>query len=101
MIASHRGQGARPDAASVTARTNCQARRGRPVRSLVSRRCLPMRALRRLMNWLYEPLPEPRTARRVVGWWEARRLACNVLIGVVGLNSLLAFFYFMWQSNVL
>jgi hypothetical protein len=43
------------------------------------------------MRWLFADPPEPRSAGSIIRWWEARRLAYNLIVGGVGLLSLAAF----------
>lgn len=57
--------------------------------------------LKQIRGWLFEPLPEPRTASSIIRWWESRRLYYNVLVGTIGFCSFLAFLFFIIQSNVL
>ena len=45
--------------------------------------------------------PEPRSLLGVIGWWELRRVPYNVIVGSVGLCSLVLFFLFITQSGVL
>ena len=52
-------------------------------------------------EWLFETLPEPRTAGSIIRWWEARRLFYNMVIGSVGLCSFLVFLFCITQANVL
>jgi len=44
---------------------------------------------------------EPRSVLGVIGWWELRRIPYNIIVGSVGVCSLLLFFLFISQSNVL
>jgi hypothetical protein len=43
-----------------------------------------------IVEFLY-PAPAPRSVTGIVGWWERRRLAYNVMVGAAGLVSLAAF----------
>lgn len=61
-----------------------------------------MTAPRRLIRWLFTvPGMGVRSAWEVITWWESRRLAYNVVVGMVGLFSLVAFFGFITAANVL
>lgn len=44
-------------------------------------------ALERLRYFLFHVPREPRTNREIVRWWERRRFAYNVIVGVCGLPS--------------
>jgi len=49
--------------------------------------------------WLFRVpnLPNPRSKRDIVRWWERRRLAYNILVGSVGLVSFIVFV--VWSST--
>ncbi|MCW3059018.1 MAG: hypothetical protein JWQ02_839 [Capsulimonas sp.] len=55
----------------------------------------------RFLSWLFEAPPEMRTAWSIVKWWEARRLAYNVIVGVVGFVSLIIFMLVMSAPGIL
>jgi hypothetical protein len=44
---------------------------------------------------------EPRSLLGVIGWWELRRVPYNIIIGSVGLCSLVLFFVFITHCAVL
>jgi hypothetical protein len=44
---------------------------------------------------------EPRSALGIIGWWELRRIPYNIIVGSVGLCSLVLFFVFITYSGVL
>ncbi len=60
--------------------------------------------LPRSLRWLYFP-PKGRGRKRstgeIVAWWEKRRLAYNIIVGVVGFCCLLAYTFFIENSHVL
>ena len=43
------------------------------------------------MSWLFAPPPDPRSAWSVIRWWEVRRVPYNLIVGGVGLLSLVVF----------
>jgi hypothetical protein len=43
-----------------------------------------------IVEFLY-PAPAPRSVAGIVGWWERRRLAYNLMVGAAGSVSLVAF----------
>jgi hypothetical protein len=45
--------------------------------------------------------PEPRSLRGIIGWWELRRIPYNIIVGSVGLCSLILFFVFITHCDVL
>ncbi len=47
-----------------------------------------MKRIRHTMQWLFTAPEEPVTTRRVIGWWELRRIPFNLFIGSVGLLAL-------------
>jgi len=49
--------------------------------------------MKRLVGWLFEPLDQPTTWLRVIGWWELRRIPFNVAIGSYGI---VCFIVFLW-----
>jgi hypothetical protein len=50
---------------------------------------------------LFSAPQEPRSILGVIGWWELRRIPYNIIVGSVGLCSLLLFFFFITHSAVL
>ena len=59
------------------------------------------RMVMRFADWLFANPEGPRSPVRVVAWWEARRLAFNVIIGVYGFISLGIFFWALATSGQL
>ncbi len=55
----------------------------------------------RFADWLFANPEGPRSPGRVVAWWEARRVAFNVVIGVYGLICLGIFFWAIVTSGQL
>ena len=45
--------------------------------------------------------PGPRSASEILGWWEKRRLPYSLIVGSVGILSLLLFYYIMEQPSML
>jgi hypothetical protein len=54
-----------------------------------------------LWSWMYARPQEASSAWTVVLWWEKRRFAYNLLLGTVGLCSLLLFHIFVERSGAL
>ena len=47
-------------------------------------------------------VPEgPRTASNVILWWELRRIPYNIVVGALGVVSLVAFFFFISNADEL
>jgi hypothetical protein len=44
-----------------------------------------MSTIRKLHGWLFAPLPEDASPLRIIGWWEARRIPFNLILGCWGL----------------
>ncbi len=57
--------------------------------------------VRRLVTWLVAPPLPPFTLACLVRWWESRRIPYNILIGGVGLVSLVVFFVSIESSGYL
>ena len=60
-----------------------------------------MKAARRLMEWLFTVPDGRRSAWSIIKWWELRRIPYNLIVGIVGVCSLLLFFFFISQSGEL
>ena len=52
-------------------------------------------------KWLFSGPQEPRRWWEVILWWEIRRIPYNLILGVVGLVSLLLFFLFVHLAGEL
>jgi len=44
---------------------------------------------------------EPRSLLGIIGWWELRRIPYNIIVGSVGVCSLVLFFVFITHCDVL
>lgn len=60
-----------------------------------------MKRIRHTMQWLFTAPQEPVTTRRVIGWWELRRLPFNVILGSIGFLALLLFTACIESAGVL
>ena len=60
-----------------------------------------MNLTRRFGDWLFSVPSGQRSLRDIILWWEARRLPYNLIVGGVGLCSLLLFFAFTGASGKL
>ena len=60
-----------------------------------------MKRIRHTMLWLFTAPEEPLTPRRIVGWWELRRIPFNVILGIIGFASLLLFTSCIENAGVL
>ena len=60
-----------------------------------------MKRIRHTMQWLFTAPEEPVTTRRVIGWWELRRIPFNLIIGSVGLLALGIFITCIESADVL
>ena len=54
-----------------------------------------------MMSWPFDVPPEPRSAWSIIGWWELRRVFCNVALGLVGGVSFVLFLVFSSLSGQL
>lgn len=57
--------------------------------------------MRKYWIWLWECRENELSAWEVVKWWEERRFHYNIVIGAVGLVSLVFFFIFIGSCHVL
>jgi hypothetical protein len=57
--------------------------------------------IRRFISWLFTVPSEEVNIGSVIRWWEIRRIPYNIVIGCVGIISLMLFFYFIDRSHVL
>ena len=56
---------------------------------------------RKFSDWLFSAPSGDRPLRDIILWWEARRIPYNLIVGGVGLCSLLLFFVFIGASGKL
>lgn len=56
---------------------------------------------RQYVKWLVAPPEKPPSWLQVIGWWEVRRIPYNLIIGAVGITSLLLFFLFIHLAQEL
>ncbi len=57
--------------------------------------------IQRFYRWMFSVPAEPRSLLGVIGWWELRRIPYNIIVGSVGLCSLILFFVFITHCDVL
>ena len=43
----------------------------------------------------------PRTCGDIIAWWEMRRIPYNIIVGLIGFASLMLFFFFITNCDVL
>ncbi len=60
-----------------------------------------MRSSTEFCQWLFMPLPEPKTRADIIRWWEKRRLFYNLFVGGIGFCSLIAFVFFLENTITL
>jgi hypothetical protein len=60
-----------------------------------------MKRIHHTMLWLFTAPEEPLTPRRIVGWWELRRIPFNAILGIIGFLSLLLFTSCIESAGVL
>ena len=53
------------------------------------------------LNWFFAVPTGKRTLWTIIAWWELRRIAYNLIVGSVGVCSLLLFFFFITHSGAL
>ncbi len=58
-------------------------------------------AVREFLNWFFAVPSGKRTMWTIIAWWEVRRIVYNLIVGSVGIVSLLLFFYFITHSTTL
>lgn len=51
-----------------------------------------------LLKKLFSAPEGPRSALRVIGWWERRRIIYNMIVGSIGFISLAFFLFFLYSS---
>lgn len=56
---------------------------------------------RRFLDWLFAVPAGKRSVWTIIWWWELRRLPYNLIVGSVGVCSLLLFFFFITHSGEL
>ena len=60
-----------------------------------------MKRIRHTMQWLFTAPQEPVTPRRIIGWWELRRIPFNAILGIIGFVSLILFTTCIESAGVL
>ncbi|MEQ1749638.1 MAG: hypothetical protein ABL974_09470 [Prosthecobacter sp.] len=55
----------------------------------------------RILKWLFAPQPLPVVLRKVILWWEVRRIAFNLFVGVYGTLCLFVSGWAMSESGQL
>jgi len=58
-------------------------------------------SMNRAWRWLFDVSSNKQSPAAIVLWWEARRIPFNLIVGVIGLCSLLLFFVFIHWAGVL
>jgi hypothetical protein len=51
--------------------------------------------VKRFITWFFSRPSEPLSRLGIIAWWEIRRVPYNLIVGVVGIVSLLLFFLFI------
>ena len=54
---------------------------------------------RKIYNWFFIVSSEERSALQIIAWWEIRRIPFNILIGTVGVISLILLFKFVGEAE--
>jgi hypothetical protein len=57
--------------------------------------------MKRFRGWLFASPQGPRSAWKVIAWWEVRRLPFNLIVGVYGSLCFLIFFWAITASGQL
>ena len=60
-----------------------------------------MAPVSRFWAWMTTSPPGPRSRGAIVAWWEKRRIPYNLLVGGVGVISLVLFYWVMGQPGML
>ena len=60
-----------------------------------------MAIVKRFFLWFFARPSEPPSWLEIIAWWEIRRIPYNLIIGSVGMVSLLLFFVFIHLANEL
>jgi len=60
-----------------------------------------MNHIRKFWAWFFSVPDEERSAGDIIIWWEKRRIPYNIIVGSVGICSLLLFYIFFAQSGQL
>ena len=50
-------------------------------------------------NWFFNASSGERSALQIISWWEIRRIPFNILIGTIGIISLILLFKFVGESE--
>ena len=59
------------------------------------------RNVRRYVTWLFSEHEENASWLHVILWWELRRIPYNLIVGFLGIISLLLFFFFIISAHAL
>ena len=57
--------------------------------------------VRRFFTWFFSRPSEPLSRLGIVAWWEIRRIPYNLIVGIIGVISLLLFFVFISLAHEL
>jgi len=60
-----------------------------------------MMIVRRFFTWFFSRPSEPLSRLGIVAWWEIRRIPYNLIVGIIGVISLLLFFVFISLAHEL
>ena len=60
-----------------------------------------MKVVRHFFDWFFDAPDGGRSSFDIIWWWEARRVPYNIIVGSIGLCSLLLFFMFINAADVL
>src|SRR5882724_6044548 len=55
----------------------------------------------RFKQWMFSVPEGPRSTSEIIIWWELRRVPYNIIIGAVGICSLVLFFFFVSHTKAL
>jgi hypothetical protein len=72
-----------------------------PHASVPANECCAQSAAQRFASWLFSNPKNPDSPQQVIVWWELRRLAFNLIIGVYGVLCLVVFFAAITTSGYL
>jgi hypothetical protein len=60
-----------------------------------------MKPVKRLRAWIFSVPEGERSTADIIRWWELRRIPYNLFVGIIGLGSLLLFYFFISSTNTL
>jgi hypothetical protein len=54
-----------------------------------------------IRNWYFAVSKEKKSIIEIILWWEFRRIPYNIIVGIAGIISLVAFYFFIGRSGIL